>query len=217
VSDFLTVHIHRNDHRKRRIYYPGRSGNCILLGAYTNNPHVLVRFDSSGFNDKFLSLVLSQYKKSNDLNYSLSLFCTEAFTVSRPAKELAHTKEISSAWTREKCGGPLGSRTSHRNPQFSLEIPHGGATIQVRVSTLRSIAVNVLILPVASYGEGVHEATGKPVIDTGKYRHGFSASDRHQLLAGAFVVLVTSFTAGQTGPLDLKISSSSKVKVKEIN
>lgn len=67
VSDFLTLHIHRS---RDRVWYPQGS---VLEGAYTNNPHVLIRYDVEGLADKHLSLVLSQYKKSNDLCYTLSV------------------------------------------------------------------------------------------------------------------------------------------------
>ena len=53
-----------------RIWYPQGS---VLEGAYTNNPHVLIRYDVEGLADKYLSLVLSQFKKSNDLCYTLSV------------------------------------------------------------------------------------------------------------------------------------------------
>ena len=72
VSDYLTLHIHRTTSSRRRVWYPGGS-NCVLTGAYTNNQHILIRYDVEGPSDKHLSIVLSQYKKSTDLCYTLSV------------------------------------------------------------------------------------------------------------------------------------------------
>jgi calpain-7 len=72
VSDYLTLHIHRISSSKQRVWYPG-GGKCVLTGAYTNNQHVLIRYDAEGLQDKYLSLVLSQHKKSNDLCYTISV------------------------------------------------------------------------------------------------------------------------------------------------
>ena len=134
VNDYLTVHLHRNTARRLRIWYPGKMGHCILTGAYTNNPHVLVRYDLQGQEDQYLSLVLSQYKKSSDLAYTVSCFCTEPFTLTRPIKELPFQVERFSQWTEAKAGGAIGTKTAYMNPQFALAIGKGGATMQIMVN-----------------------------------------------------------------------------------
>lgn len=66
AQDYLTIHLHRNDETIDRIWYP-RTKRSVLMGAYTNNPHCLVRYDITDASDKFLSVVLSQFEKRNDL------------------------------------------------------------------------------------------------------------------------------------------------------
>jgi len=216
AHDFLTVHVHRNDAKKRRVWYPGRSGKCILQGAYTNNPHVLVRFDVSGPEDAFLSLVLSQYNKTNDLGYTLSCYSTDPFHLGEAAaKDLEFVYERTSAWTEEKSGGPLGTQTCERNPSFAIEVPGRGATLQVRVTTPKTSAVNAVLVPVGKYGDGVRSSTGKPVLDTGKYRHGFLASDTERVEGGPYVLLVSNFHAGQHATFNLVVSSSAKIRIEE--
>ena len=62
ATDYLTVHVHRTNEKRDRINYQGGK-SCVLTGAYTNNPHLLVRYDVSGsVDDKYLSLVLSQVR-----------------------------------------------------------------------------------------------------------------------------------------------------------
>lgn len=221
VQTFLTVHIHRNDARKRRIWYPGRSGNCILNGAYTNNPHVLVRYDVTGPDDAFLSLILSQYNKSSDLGYTLSCFCTEPFQLGQPSKDLEHTIELASAWTPGKCGGPLGTRAAwEENPTFALSVPASSSSatyLQIRVSTSKTSAVHVLLVPVPKHGDSVRKATGEAVIDTGKYRHGFVVTDRTRVPApGSYALLITNFHAGELSSFRLVVASSTKIRVDEI-
>ena len=72
VTDYLSLHIHRVNTSKQRVWYPG-GNDCVLNNAYTNNQHVLIRYDVSGPEDKHLSIVLSQYQKSNDLGFSLKV------------------------------------------------------------------------------------------------------------------------------------------------
>jgi hypothetical protein len=194
--------------------YPGKSGNVVLTGAYTNCPQVLVRFDVTGPEDKFLSLVLSQYAKTNDLAYTLSCYSTEPFALSKPAKDLEHRIQLESAWTVDKCGGPMGYE---KNPTFAVHVPPGGATLQFRVSTGKTAAVNLVLCPVPRFGQGVRHANGEPVVDSGKYRHGFLATPRQKVDAGAYVALVSNFNAGETGRFTLVLSSSAKLKIQEIS
>jgi calpain-7 len=152
VKDYLTVHLHRNDKTKERIYYP-RTKRCVLVGAYTNNPHCLVRYDIEDASDKFLSVVLSQFEKSNDLNYTLSVYCTEPFVLGPPLKELPFSRTLSSSWSPTTAGGPVGKKSFYTNPMFAVEVPTGGAYFQIQCSAPKTMAVNVMLVPVEKYGQ----------------------------------------------------------------
>jgi calpain-7 len=218
VSDYLTVHLHRSKSATDKVYYPGQSGNCVLTGAYTNNPHVLVRYDVDGADDKFLSLVLSQYKKANDLSYTLSCFSTEPFSLGKPQNNLPFTKELSSTLTLN--GGPLGSKNVINNPMFALGIPNDddSVIVQLKVSTSKTVALNIIVMPVDSYGQRMDRATGHAVIDSGKYRHGFSITDRKKMKrGGSYVVLISCYTPGQVASFQVHVSSTSnRVKFEPI-
>jgi len=210
----LTVHLHRNSGKKERIWYPGKSGNCVLTGAYTNNPQVLIRYDVTNPADEHLSLVLSQYKKSNDLAFTLSCYCTEPFTLDRPRQDLDQKIAISASLSKN--GGPVGSRKFGDNPMFAVSVPSNESFVQLKISSPRSVAVNVLLIPVASFGEGVDQATGQPVIDSGKYRHGFVATGREKVGAGNYVLVVSSYHAGQEAAFHLEVCTSVRIQIYQI-
>jgi len=200
------------------VWYPGISGNCILTGAYTNNPHVLVRFDVSGPDDAFLSLVLSQYNKTGDLAYTLSCFCTEPFQLGQPSNDLEHVIELTSAWTKDKSGGPLGTERCDSNPTFAVTVPASSSPtyLQIQASTSKTSALHLLMVPVARNGDGLRKATGEPIIDTGKYRHGFVVTDRTKIPSGKYALIVTNFHAGELANFRMVVMSNRKVKVDEI-
>jgi calpain-7 len=181
----------------------------------------LIRYDIQDLNDKHLALVLSQYKKSNDLNYTLSCFCTDAFSLSQPEICLSHQYKFSSTWTTYSAGGPIGEASYGTNPQYSILVPpHNKATqssspattiLQLQVSTTPTTAVNALLVPVRSYGDRITQTIGEPLIDTGKYRHGFVVSDRTVVPAGSYALVISNFHVGQTGFYNIQISSNSTV------
>lgn len=138
MTDFLTIHLLRNSSKKERLFYP-HGKRSLVNGAYSNNPHVLVRYDATGPSDEFISLVLSQYKKSHDMGYTLSCFCTEPFSLGPPQKELAHVQELTSEWTSLSSGGPVGRDDFFRNPMWFVNIP-SDSILQLRCSTAKTFA-----------------------------------------------------------------------------
>jgi calpain-7 len=176
----------------------------------------LVRYDVQDAADKYLSLVLSQYKKSNDLSYTLSCYCTDDFVLGMPDKDLEYHVELSSTWSTYTAGGPVGQENFVTNPQFSVRLP-STTTLQLKVSTLTTVAANIMLVPVSAYGETIEKATGVPVVDSGKYRHGFVATDKTVVKAGVYTLIVSNFHPGQTGLFNIKVSSSSTLKVEKIN
>ena len=214
VSDFLTVHVHRNKGHRETIWYPGKSGNCCLTGAYTNNPHVLVRYDVLCEADKHLSLVLSQYQKTNDLRYTLSLYSTESFVLSKPRAPLTNCIKRSGYLNVD--GGPLGSKQVVRNPMFALTVAEDKTIMEVNVSTAKNIALNLIVLPVARAGHRLEQASGPAVVDSGKYRHGFVVTERTVLRAGSYVLMVSCFTPQQEGKFDLECRSSQPTELRSL-
>jgi calpain-7 len=207
ATDFLTVHVHRNNEKRERVWYPGQAGNCVLTGCYTNNPHVLVRYDLQDASDKYLSLVLSQYQKSNDLNYTLSCFCSDYFDLGKPARDLPTNTPFSGTWSTYSAGGPIGSKDFLSNPQFAIELAKP-SLLQIGVTTTRTCASNAILVPVRNFGDTADKAIGEAVIDSGKYRHGFVASDKVVVKAGSYALIVSNFHAGQTGLFDVSIASN---------
>lgn len=140
VDDFLTIHLLRNTEKKERMWYPhGR--NSLVNGAYSNNPHVLVRYDVTHPEDKYISLVLSQHQKSHDLAYTLSCYCTEPFTLTQPQKDLPYILPLVGSWTMETAGGPMGKQDFFRNPMYAVTLSDD-IVMQIRCSAEKSVAGN---------------------------------------------------------------------------
>mmetsp|Transcript_22585 Transcript_22585/g.64983 ORF Transcript_22585/g.64983 Transcript_22585/m.64983 type:complete len:875 (-) Transcript_22585:4571-7195(-) len=223
VSDFLTLHIHRNDRRKEKIRYPGGSA-CTYTGAYTNSSHVLIRYDAIGLQDKFLSLVLSQYQKSNDLSYTLSCYCTAPFELGKPTKDPEHITELNSQWTSQSAGGPPSSSAFKKNPMWAIHVPPGiigssqdGSFLQMSCTTAKTVAVNLMLVPVDRLGTRIERlSTADPLIDTGDYRHSFVATDLNFVPSGSYTLVISSYYPGQTGTFALKLLSTSKIEVTRI-
>lgn len=137
VKDFLTIHLVRNSAKKERIWYP-QGPDTMVNGAYTNNPHVLLRYDISDPADRYISLILSQHEKSQDLAYTLSCYSTEPFSIGRPPPVLPSVS-LSGSWTDLTAGGPVGSKSFFNNPMLAVKVPQE-TSMQLRCTTEKTFA-----------------------------------------------------------------------------
>lgn len=167
-----------------------------------------MRYDVENASDKHLALVLSQYQKSNDVNYTLSCYCTEDFALGSPSSTLAHCKELSGSWSTHSAGGPVGSRNFFRNPQYAVNVPVA-TQIYATLSTSKTIPCNLILVPVSSKGKLAETATLEPIIDTGAYRHAFVASKETKVQPGSYALIVSTYREEENGLFDLKLFSSS--------
>lgn len=208
--DFLTIHLLRNSEKKEIMWYP-HSQFSLANGAYSNNPHVLVRYDVTGPADKYISLVLSQHKKCHDLGYTLSCYCTEPFHLTQPQAHLPVLTTVSGEWTSLTAGGPVGTADFFNNPMYRVTVPDEGL-MQLSCSTERSLAVNLIMLRLPSHTNSHNpmnaQQHGVPVLDSGNYRHGFAATDRTKVSKGTYVVFVSSFHGAKLGKYHITIATS---------
>jgi hypothetical protein len=197
-----------------------------------------VRYDAVNPENKVLSIVLSQDKKSNDVGYTLSCYCTKEFKLGRPKLGLAVCKSIEGSWklrdsrtdsrslTIGNAGGPLGRGSFGSNPQWSIRVPVGGSRIQVECRVAKDLAVNVIIARCGNrcyLGEipeqksrRIHHLYEDPVLDTGKYRHGYAVAEAALFPAGLYTLVVSTFEVGQVGKFSLRVLSSTEIDLSEI-
>lgn len=226
VEDFLAAHIHRIHKPKQRVFYPD-GDDCIVKGAYTNSQHSLIRYDADGLQDK-LSIVLSQFKKSNDIGFTLSCFCTEQFYLGQPEMEMAVYQTLRGKWELRcgttsnahslqigTAGGPIGKGSWGSNPQWSINVPKEDTKLQLKCAAMKELAINVVL--VRTTRRRVHHLYEEPIIDTGSYRHGFCMSEITTVPVGMYNVVASTYRAGEVGSFVLSVlSSSTEIEICEI-
>ena len=99
---------------------------------------------------------------------------------------------------------------------FAVEVPDGGAYFQVQCSAPKSLAVNVMLVPVASFGQRASHIKSDPPVDSGNYRHGFVVTKKQKAEAGTYALIVSSYSPGETGTFVVKVATNVKVRIAEI-
>jgi len=210
-NEYISLNVYRNNQDFPRIWYP-RGNNCVFKGVYTNNPHILTRYDIEEPGDGALSIVLSQHNKTSSLNYTLNCYCTRDFRFGTAAP-LPRKLEVPSAWTVETCGGAPGRGPFYSNPQFQVTVPAGGSRLQLSCAASRpGTFCNVARV----VGGGRVGRLDNMCLDAGSYMANFAATGSADLAAGTYTMVPSTFAPGDVGPFVISCYSAVPLLVKEI-
>ena len=225
VEEFnLAADMHRIRKAGQRIYYPYGT-SCVLRGAYSNNQHILIRYDVKDHEDRLLSIVLRQFNKSDNLRFTLSCFCTEEFWLQKPDEEMALHTTINGKWELRgdknnsalqigTAGGPPNAGSFGSNPQWCVLLKKQHSKLQFKCFAEKDLAINVVFVKTTK--KRICHLYDEPLVDTG-YRFGFSVSDVVCVPPGMYSLIVSTSKVGEVGSFVLQILSSSEhieVKVK---
>jgi len=161
----LTAHIHRltKEEISSRIVYPNPTK--IINGIYSNNPLVMIRYDVTA-QDKHLAIILSQYKKFEDISYTISVYSTDPFTFKPAPSFLPNNFKLKGQFDPSNSGGAVGRSSSYfRNPQYKLEVKRD-TKIEMLMKVGSSLSINISV----SEAVGRVNDLSNEVFGSGSYR-----------------------------------------------
>ncbi|XP_023694824.1 calpain-7 [Paramormyrops kingsleyae] len=209
--EFITLVVYKTDGRK--VYYP-MDPPPFIDGIRINSPHYLTKIKLTNAGTHTFTLVVSQYEKQNTINYTLRVYSGCKFSFSKIPTPFTQSKRVNGQWKGINAGGCGNYKDSYQhNPiyQFSLE-KSGPMLIELRGS--RQYSVGFEVVNVSTVGDP--GAAGFQKRGSGDYRCGFCYLDLDHVPAGIYNVIPTTFLPKQEGPFFLDFSSTSPVKVSQL-
>ncbi|XP_070995866.1 calpain-7-like isoform X1 [Oncorhynchus clarkii lewisi] len=232
--EFITLVVYKTEGKK--VYYPGEflmevcvcvcvSSDCLVCsssadpppyidGIRINSPHYLTKMRLTSAGTHTFTLVVSQYEKQNTINYTLRVYSGCKFSFSKIPTPFTLTKRINGQWKGPSAGGCGNYKDSYKhNPiyQFNLERP-GPMLIELRGSRQYSVGFEmVTVSTVVEPGPAGH-----PKKNSGDYRCGFCYMEADHVPAGIYNVIPTTFLPKQEGPFFLDFSSTTPLKVSQL-
>lgn len=197
LSDYLTLHVFRGGERQ---YY---SEKAMLLGTYINSVHFLVRFDAPVGNSRF-TVVVSQYERNAAIAYTLDAYSTQPFTLVKLAVQWPIERRYAGIWTAQNAGGAVNDTRFGANPQWRLVL-FGPSRVLVKLELPEEYSGNVILVRGEERVSVVYVTA--QAFSTGDYRRGFAyAASDEPLAAGSYVVVASTFKAGETGAFTLTVA-----------
>ncbi|TWU74752.1 cysteine protease [Metarhizium rileyi] len=125
----------------------------------------------------------------------------------REASEgMSHFTEQIGSWTRRTAGGNSSCGTFFQNPQYSLSLKSSSPVSILLCADANDVHVHVDII----WGQG-RRATALRVKDlvasSGEYRRGCAVANITMLDPGVYIVVCSTFEAGQLGHFSMRVAS----------
>ncbi|PAA76568.1 hypothetical protein BOX15_Mlig016351g2 [Macrostomum lignano] len=183
----------------RKIFYPSDPAP-YKDGARVNSPLYLVQMVQESGTASY-HLVVSQYEKNNTINYTIRVYCTEPFKLTKVPDPFVTEKSVSGEWKGASAGGCANHPDSYsRNPCYQVRLDNGYQDNQLLIE-LRGPRDYFT-------GFDLTQESGGQRFSSGSFRQGYSMLEKSQLPGGVYNIVPCTFKPGQEGPFILEVSAS---------
>jgi calpain-7 len=213
-NDFITLHVYEANEGQHKNYTnmllrPGARVYCPrgarLPGTYINNPLYLAQLELEPGPARVFTVVISQLEKTRDMAFSLHVCCTVPVALVPVPLQRAHRQQLSGTWRVGLSGGCSNHGRFGENPQYLLTVRSPGLVLFL-LQAPKTFFVNVCVM-LSPSREAVERQLERDVLySSGAYAEGFTALEA-DIPAGEYVVVVSTFSAGQTGAFFLTLEA----------
>ncbi|KAI0202152.1 PALB protein [Astrocystis sublimbata] len=197
---FMSLYIFENNGRRVQL-----SDKPVYRGPFVDSPQTLAPFEAKP-GVKYTIVVATQDMPLPKYSFTLSFFSRTSLDIAPAQYDLKHYTEWHSRWTHRTSGGNSASPLYFTNPQYSITLPRAGS-LSILLSTAKEdLPVHVDL--VWAKGQRVVAVTVRDlVVASGDYRRGCALASMHNVDAGTYTIVCSTFEPGQMADFTLRIGS----------
>ncbi|CAH8522531.1 unnamed protein product [Schistosoma intercalatum] len=213
-KEFIAVVVYK-DVKSRKVYYP-YDPVPFCDSVRINSPHCLVKMLQDPGTCNYI-LLISQYEKSITIYYTLRVYSTAPFTLSKIKDPYTISKQITGEWKGSNAGGCINDKESYRtNPRFEISVPNNNCDNQLLIELRgpRDYALGLELIRISATNDQAPNQQSRST--TGDYRRGYVVLEQAGLSGGVYNVIVSTYRPGQEGPFILSIKSISNFTITPI-
>lgn len=198
----------------KKVYYPF-DPPPYKDGVRINSPHYLCKLVESKPGSTKYTLVVSQYEKNNTINYTLRVYSTVEFTLTKivdPYKK-QYEKRITGQWKGPTAGGCGNYETNKNNPIYQVNIDNSTTDnyLLIEIFGPKQYSVGFSVVCVSA-----NVSSSLTKASSGDYRRGYSMLTLDRISGGVYNISPSTFKPGEEGPFFLDISSSVAFTVSQL-
>ena len=219
-SSSKNVDITKQDPGFLSLYSFNNEGQRVVMGEtafahsqYVDSPNVLLKLKLES--NKLVTVAVSEQKLSRKMHsLSLSVLSFSPTELTPIDETDLHSSVVRGAWTSITSGGNASSFLYHTNPQYSITI-NQLSDISLLLRTTHSWPVQVTL--VWAHGKQVRSLTTRDIVgDSGEYRKGFAFAKLHQIAAGTYTIVCSTFERDQLGAFELSVGSTADYRLERV-
>ncbi|PIK62226.1 putative calpain-7-like [Apostichopus japonicus] len=181
-KEFITLVIFKGG---KKVFYPN-DPPPYMDGTRINSPHYLCKMIVQDKGTSLYTVIISQFEKSNTIHYSLRVYSTCDFKLSKMPEPYKYHKSITGEWKGRTAGGCANNReTFPNNPIYQVNLQEKSKS-------------NYLMVDLKGPSHR---------------RRGFSILQLEGLKGGIYNIRPTTFQPGEESPFFLTLSASCPMKV----
>ncbi|KAL4222516.1 calpain 7 [Mactra antiquata] len=198
----------------KKIFYP-HDPPPYKDGIRINSPHYLCKLIENKKNATY-TLVVSQYEKNNTIHYTLRVYATCEFSLSKivdPYKK-KYEKRLTGEWKGVTAGGCGNYPNTHNNnPIYQINIDNSNTDNYLLIELFgpKQYSVGFEVIAVSTNVPGGFTKTS-----SGDFRQGYTVLQLDKISGGVYNVSPCTFRPGEEAPFFLDINSSVPYKVTQI-
>ncbi|XP_052813546.1 calpain-7-like [Mya arenaria] len=198
----------------KKIFYP-HDPPPYKDGVRINSPHYLCKLVENKKNATY-TLVVSQYEKNNTIHYTLRVYATCDFSLTKivdPYKK-QYEKRFTGQWKGVTAGGCGNYPETHKNnPIYQVKMDNNSTDnyLLVEVFGPKEYSVGFEVIAVSP---NVPNSFTK--LTSGDFRRGYTVLQLDRIAGGVYNISPCTFKPGEEGPFFLDINSSTPFTVNQL-
>ncbi|KAL9096357.1 MAG: hypothetical protein Q9165_001354 [Trypethelium subeluteriae] len=211
-KQFISLYAFKNG--GKRVYL--RDG-LMHRGPYVDSPQMLLCLKLE-LNTPYTVVACEQDLTSSEHTFTLSTYSTTPIALSKALDPYPYQTAIQGSWTSSTAGGNLSSESYLQNPQYSLALTRKTSLAIILLSATTDLHINLKLLHCGQKASRVKSIVGKDVIvESGNYRQGSALAElSSELDAGTYVIICSTFNAGQVGKFTLRVDSMAQTTMRKL-
>ncbi|KAI0214801.1 Calpain-7 [Lamellibrachia satsuma] len=222
--EFITLLVYKSN--GKRIFYP-YDPPPYKDGVRINSPHYLCKMvEEKG--TSLYSLVISQYEKTNTIHYTLRVYATCKFSLTKISEPYTHERQMTGQWKGTTAGGCANFPTHGNNPIYQVKIDNNRMDNQILLELRgpKQYSVGFDLITVSENvpsgstekkrSTGAFSGSTEKKRSTGAFRPGFCVLEVDSLSGGSYNIQPSTFHPGQAGPFFLNVSCSSPLTLTQL-
>ena len=190
------------------------SDGAMISSPYVDSPNLLLKLALSAA--KGLTIVVSeQALPRSRCTFTLSAFSLAPLTLCEAREKYNHRTRQSGAWKTSSAGGNASSLYYHTNPQFSISLVETSDVLLLLENSIERFPVHIKLI--WARGRQIHSIRNQDIVgDSGEYRKGYAFTEIHNVAAGSYTIICSTFEQGQLGEFVLQIGTMSPCLIKQV-